>query len=91
MNETITRARYEQMTDDLFQKIDSLLDIDLKALGIKGVDNLVLSGAFCKTPKIHNLLSTKFPNIENIYGVENSEELITVGNVISLCKQILDS
>ena len=79
---TITRAKLEQLVDDLIQKTLKPVELALKDAGIKAseVDEVVLVGGMTRMPKIVEVV-TKFFGKEPHKGV-NPDEVVAVGAAI---------
>jgi heat shock protein 5 len=60
--ETLTRARFEDLNEDLFKKVVFPISSVLKRAGleIKDVDHVVLVGGSTRIPKVQELLSEYF-------------------------------
>ena len=62
LQETLTRARFEDLNEDLFKKVLLPISSVLKRAGleIKDVDHVVLVGGSTRIPKVQELLSEYF-------------------------------
>lgn len=79
---TLTRARYEQLVDDLIQKTLKPVELALKDAGMKAseIDEIVLVGGMTRMPKIVETV-TKFFGKEPNKSV-NPDEVVAVGAAV---------
>lgn len=82
LNMTITRAKFEQLVDDLIQKTFGPTEQALKDAGIKpsDVDEVILVGGMTRVPKVQQL-------VKDIFGREphkgvNPDEVVAIGAAI---------
>jgi molecular chaperone DnaK len=82
LNMTLTRAKFEQLCDDLFQRLIEPCKIALKDAGIpvSKIDEVVLVGGATRMPKVQQI-------VKEIYGKEphrgvNPDEVVAVGAAI---------
>lgn len=82
LNMTITRAKFEQLVDDLIQKTLGPTEQALKDAGIKpsDVDEVILVGGMTRVPKVQQL-------VKDIFGREphkgvNPDEVVAIGAAI---------
>ena len=80
LQETITRARFEEINHDLFQKTLKPVQEVLKRGNIdkSDVDHIVLVGGSTRIPKIQTLLSDFFDGKELSKGI-NPDEAVALG------------
>lgn len=83
LSETLTRARFEELNNDLFRKTIVPVEEVLKIAKInkKDVDRIVLVGGSTRIPKVQALLSEFFGGKELDKGV-NPDEAVAVGAAI---------
>jgi heat shock protein 5 len=82
-SETLTRARFEQLNNDLFRKtLDPLTQV-LKDAGLKKteVDEIVLVGGSTRIPKVQQLLKDYFNGKEPNRGI-NPDEAVAYGAAV---------
>ncbi|MER3525026.1 MAG: molecular chaperone DnaK [Ignavibacteria bacterium] len=82
LNMTITRAKFEQLVDDLVQKTIGPTEAALKAAGLRpnDIDEVILVGGMTRMPKVQQL-------VKDIFGREphkgvNPDEVVAVGAAI---------
>ncbi|HMI31866.1 MAG TPA: molecular chaperone DnaK [Candidatus Limnocylindrales bacterium] len=82
LNVTLTRAKYEQLVDDLVQRTIPPMEKALKDAGIKASDinEVILVGGATRMPKVQEIVS-KFFGKEPHKGV-NPDEVVAVGAAI---------
>ncbi|KAG9076718.1 ATPase with role in protein import into the ER [Ceratobasidium sp. UAMH 11750] len=84
LSETLSRARFEQLNNDLFRKtlgpVRKVLD-DAK-IGIDNMDDIVLVGGSTRIPKIRELLKEMFGGKEPSQGI-NPDEAVAIGAAIN--------
>lgn len=80
---TISRARFEQLCGDLFQKCLQPVDQVLKDSGISkdGVDDIVLVGGSTRIPKVQELLSAYFGGKDLCKSI-NPDEAVAYGAAV---------
>ena len=78
--ETLTRARFEELNSDLFKKTLEVVDHVMKRakLGKSEVDQIVLVGGSTRIPKIQSLLS-EFFNGKELSKAINPDEAVAYG------------
>jgi molecular chaperone DnaK len=82
MNYTLTRAKYEQLVDDLVQRTLPPMEQALKDAGLKPseIDEVILVGGATRTPKVQELVRAYFGK-EPHKGV-NPDEVVAIGAAI---------
>jgi molecular chaperone DnaK len=82
LNMTLTRAKFEQLCDDLFQRLISPCETALKDAGMtaKDIDEIVLVGGATRMPKVQQIAKDIFKK-EPHKGV-NPDEVVAVGAAI---------
>jgi molecular chaperone DnaK len=80
LNMTLTRAKFEQLTEDLVQRLRKPFEQALKDAGLKQVDEVVLVGGSTRMPMVQEL-------VRQIIGKEpnksvNPDEVVSVGAAI---------
>jgi molecular chaperone DnaK len=82
LNMTLTRARFEQMCDELFQRTIKPCETALKDAGMTAADinEVVLVGGATRMPKVQEIVKNLF-NREPHKGV-NPDEVVAVGAAI---------
>jgi molecular chaperone DnaK len=82
MNMTITRAKFEQLVDDLIQRTIGPVEQALKDAGLRPnqIDEVILVGGMTRVPKVQQL-------VKDIFGREphkgvNPDEVVAVGAAI---------
>jgi molecular chaperone DnaK len=82
LNVTLTRAKFEQLADDLIQRTIPPMDRALKDAGLKQaeVDEVILVGGATRTPKVQDVVQ-KFFGKDPHKGV-NPDEVVAVGAAI---------
>jgi len=82
-SETLTRARFEELNNDLFRKTLKPLDIVLKDAGFKkgDVHEVILVGGSTRIPKIQKLVKDYFNGKEPNRGI-NPDEAVAYGAAI---------
>lgn len=80
LNITLTRAKFEQLTEDLVQRLRKPFEQALKDAGLKQVDEVVLVGGSTRMPMVQEL-------VRQIIGKEpnksvNPDEVVSVGAAI---------
>ena len=79
---TLTRAKFEQLCDDLFQRVVNPCETAMKDAGIaaKDIDEIVMVGGSTRMPKVQEI-------VKDIFGKEphkgvNPDEVVAVGAAI---------
>jgi molecular chaperone DnaK len=82
LNLTLTRAKFEQLCDDLFQRTVEPCKIALKDAGLtaKDIDEVVLVGGSTRMPKVQEIVTELFGK-EPHKGV-NPDEVVAIGAAI---------
>src|SRR2546426_806530 len=82
LNVTLTRAKYEQLVDDLIQRTIPPMEMALKDAGLKpsDINEVILVGGATRTPKVQELVQ-KFFGKEPHKGV-NPDEVVAIGAAI---------
>ncbi len=82
LNMTLTRAKFEQLCDDLFARTIQPCHIALKDAGLsaKEIDEVVLVGGMTRVPKVQEIVREIF-NKEGHKGV-NPDEVVAMGAAI---------
>jgi len=82
LNVTLTRAKFEQLVEDLIQRTIPPMDRALKDAGLKQaeVDEVILVGGATRTPKVQDVVQ-KFFGKDPHKGV-NPDEVVAVGAAI---------
>ncbi|TMQ57250.1 MAG: molecular chaperone DnaK [Candidatus Eisenbacteria bacterium] len=82
LNVTLTRAKYEQLVDDLIQRTIPPMEMALKDAGLKpsDINEVILVGGATRTPKVQDLVQ-KFFGKEPHKGV-NPDEVVAIGAAI---------
>src|SRR5687767_1208197 len=82
LNVTLTRAKFEQLVDDLIQRTLPPVKQALTDAGLKpsGIDEVVLVGGATRTPKVQQLVKELFGK-EPHQGV-NPDEVVAIGAAI---------
>ena len=85
-SETLTRAKFEELNNDLFRKtLDPvkkvLSDGDLK---VKDVDEIILVGGSTRIPKVRQLVKDFFKGKEPATGI-NPDESVAYGAAVQAC------
>jgi len=83
LNLTLTRAKYEQLVDDLFQRTIGPMGRALADAGIKPgqIDEVILVGGATRTPKVQEIVKKFFGGKEPHKGV-NPDEVVAIGAAI---------
>jgi heat shock protein 5 len=81
--ETLTRAKFEELCNDLFKNTLKPVDIVLEDSGLKKteVDEIVLVGGSTRIPKIQSLLKEYFNGKEPNRGI-NPDEAVAYGAAV---------
>ena len=84
--ETLTRARFEELNNDLFRKTLKPLEIALKDGGMKkqDIDEIVMVGGSTRIPKIQKLVKDFFNGKELNRGI-NPDEAVAHGAAVQAC------
>jgi len=79
---TLTRAKFEQLCDDLFQKLRGPCEIALKDAGLteRDIDEVVLVGGATRMPRVQEIVREIFKK-EPHKGV-NPDEVVAIGAAI---------
>jgi molecular chaperone DnaK len=82
LNVTLTRARFEQLCDDLFTRTIKPCEIALKdsGLSLSEIDEVVLVGGMTRVPKVQEIVRSLFKK-EPHKGV-NPDEVVAIGAAI---------
>jgi molecular chaperone DnaK len=82
LNLSLTRAKFEQLVDDLFQRTIKPMELALKDAGIKpgDVDEVILVGGSTRIPKVQEIVKSFFGK-EPHKGV-NPDEVVAIGAAI---------
>jgi len=82
LNMTLTRSKFEQLCDDLFQRVIKPCEIAMKDAGItaKDIDEIVLVGGSTRMPKVQQIVKDLFGKDPH-KGV-NPDEVVAVGAAI---------
>ncbi|MGH7503632.1 MAG: molecular chaperone DnaK [Longimicrobiales bacterium] len=82
LNITLSRAKLEQLVDDLIKRTIAPMEMALKDAGLKaaGIDEVILVGGSTRMPKVQETVRTFF-NKEPHKGV-NPDEVVAVGAAI---------
>merc|ERR1719359_2310995 len=82
-SETLTRARFEELNNDLFKKTLAPVQtvMDDADMGIDEIDEIVLVGGSTRIPKVQQLLKEKFNGKEPSRGV-NPDEAVAYGAAV---------
>lgn len=82
LNMTLTRSKFEQLCDDLFQRVVKPCETAMKDAGIaaKEIDEIVLVGGSTRMPKVQQIVKDLFGK-EPHRGV-NPDEVVAVGAAI---------
>jgi molecular chaperone DnaK len=83
LNVTLTRAKYEQLVDDLIERSRGPVERALSDAGLKpsGVDEVILVGGATRMPKVQDLVRKTFDGKEPHKGV-NPDEVVAIGAAI---------
>lgn len=83
MSETLTRAKFEALNNDLFKKTLKPLKEALKTSGLnkEDIDQIVLVGGSTRIPKIQKMVSEFFNGKEVNRGI-NPDEAVSQGAAI---------
>jgi len=82
-SETLTRARFEDLNNDLFRKTLKPLELVLKDAGLKKteIDEIVLVGGSTRIPKVQQLIKDFFNGKEPNRGI-NPDEAVAYGAAV---------
>ena len=82
LNLALTRAKFEQLTDDLFQRTMKPVEMALSDAGLKinQIEDVVLVGGMTRTPKVQELVKQFFGREPN--RSVNPDEVVAVGAAI---------
>jgi len=82
-SETLTRAKFEELNNDLFKKTLKPLELVLKDAGLKKTDiqEIVLVGGSTRIPKVQQILKDFFNGKELNHGV-NPDEAVAHGAAV---------
>jgi len=82
-SETLTRARFEELNNDLFRKTMKPVQVVLKDSGLKKneIDEIVLVGGSTRIPKIQKLVKDFFNGKEPNRGI-NPDEAVAYGATV---------
>src|SRR5512147_1383469 len=82
LNITLTRARFEQLVDDLFQRTIPPMQQALKDAGLdpKSIDEVILVGGSTRIPKIQQIVKDFFGKEPN--KSVNPDEVVAIGAAI---------
>merc|ERR1711862_320774 len=83
LSETLTRARFEELNNDLFKKTLKPVERVMKDAGISksDVDQVVLVGGSTRIPKVQSLISDYFGGKEPSKGI-NPDEAVAYGAAV---------
>ncbi len=83
LNVTLTRAKYEQLVDDLFQRTIPPVKQALADAGLRPeqIDEVILVGGATRTPKVQEIVKKFFGGKEPHKGV-NPDEVVAIGAAI---------
>ena len=83
LNVTLTRAKYEQLVDDLFERTLPPVKQALADAGLRPeqIDEVILVGGATRTPKVQELVKKYFGGKEPHKGV-NPDEVVAIGAAI---------
>jgi molecular chaperone DnaK len=83
LNVALTRAKYEQLVDDLIERTRPPVERALADAGLKAsdIDEVILVGGATRTPKVQDLVKKLFGGKEPHKGV-NPDEVVAVGAAI---------
>ena len=83
LQETLTRARFEDLNEDLFKKVLLPISSVLKRAGLekKDVDHVVLVGGSTRIPKVQELLSEYFDG-KGLNRSINPDEAVALGAAV---------
>ena len=76
----VNKERFNEMCEDLYQKIENMLDKVLTDSSYTSdqIDNVIIAGGSSKIPRIKEILTNKF-NEDKIKDNLNAEEVNTIG------------
>ena len=82
-SETLTRARFEELNNDLFKKTLAPVEVVLKDAGWNksDVDEIVLVGGSTRIPKVQSLITEYFEGKEPSKGI-NPDEAVAYGAAV---------
>jgi len=82
LEKKLTRAKFEQMIDDLLQRTISVVDSTLRESGrdASGIDQVVLVGGSTRIPKVQELIGSRVPG--KINREINPDEVVAAGAAI---------
>jgi molecular chaperone DnaK len=82
LNMSLTRAKFEQLTDDLIQRTIPPMQTALKDAGLdpKRIDEVILVGGSTRTPKIQQIVKDYFGKEPN--KSVNPDEVVAIGAAI---------
>ncbi len=82
LNMTLTRSKFEQLCEDLFQRLIPPCEVALKDAGLTAndIDEVVMVGGATRTPKVQQIVKDLFKK-ETHKGV-NPDEVVAVGAAI---------
>jgi molecular chaperone DnaK len=82
LNLTLTRAKFEQLVDDLIQRCLPPMEMALKDAGLKAsdIDEVILVGGSTRIPKIQEIVKTFFGKEPN--RSVNPDEVVAIGAAI---------
>ena len=80
LNLTLTRSKFEQLTDDLIGRLRKPFEAALKDAGLSGVDDVVLVGGSTRMPMVQNLVQDLTGKGAN--KSVNPDEVVSVGAAI---------
>ena len=89
----VTRARFEALCKELFEKLIKPLDLalkDAKAKGVSKINEIILVGGSSKIPKIKQILKNKFGNEVPINNFINPDEIVAYGAALC-CEKLVRS
>jgi endoplasmic reticulum chaperone BiP len=86
LSEPLTRARFEELNEDLFKKTLGPVKKALEDAGKKkdDIDEIVLVGGSTRIPKVQELLKNYFNGKEPSKGI-NPDEAVAYGAAVQVC------
>ena len=93
LNIRITRAKFEEICKEIFDKLIIPLDNameDVKKKGVNKIDEIILVGGSSQIPKIKDILKNKFGENTPINNYINPDEIVAYGAALC-CEKIVRS
>ena len=90
---TITRAEFEELCKDIFDKLIEPLDHaieDAKSKDISKIDEIILVGGSSKIPKVKEILENKFGENIPVNNFINPDEIVAYGAALC-CEKLMRS